>query len=107
MTLETNYYKKILSEMHGVFVEWEDELTKGKNTTGTEKKQSAAMSERITVSSWKSTKANEYATDLQGMIYELETMWTSTKDGVWMDWYNEPEKVENEGEGSWRTNSNL
>ena len=57
MALATNYYKKILSDMHGVFVEWEDELTKGKNTTGTEKRQSAAMAERITVSSWKSTKA--------------------------------------------------
>ena len=48
MALATNYYKKILSDMHGVFVEWEDELTKGKNTTGTEKRQSAAMAEKIT-----------------------------------------------------------
>jgi hypothetical protein len=107
MALATNYYKKILSDMHDVFVEWEDELTKGKNTTGTEKRQSAAMAERITVSSWKSTKANEYAKELQGMIYEMETMWTTTKDDVWTDWYNESEKVEDEGEGSWRTKSNI
>lgn len=107
MALKTNYYKKILSTMHGIFAGWEDKVTKGKNSTGAVKSQSATIAEKILVSSWQSSIANTYAKDLQGKIYELETKWTNTKDDVWMDWYNEPEQAEDEGEGSWRTNPNL